>query len=213
MLTIQSAAWQSVAQVALIATGSTYVALTCPFLLLALYFLQKVYLRTSRQMRILDLENKSPLYSHFAETLEGLATIRAFGSQSLFMRMNIERLDTSQRPNYLLYCIQRWLDLVLQLLVGAMAVVVVALAVNLRNTTSPALLGISLSSVVSFNNNLGFLMIFWTMLETSLGVIARLKDFEKATESENKSGENFVPPEDWPNKGEIRFTNVFAEYR
>lgn len=30
-------------------------------------------------MRILDLEAKSPLYSHFIESLSGLVTIRAFG--------------------------------------------------------------------------------------------------------------------------------------
>ncbi len=41
--------------------------------------LQKYYLRTSRQMRLLDLEAKSPLYSHFIESLSGLVTIRAFG--------------------------------------------------------------------------------------------------------------------------------------
>lgn len=164
-------------------------------------------------MRILDLESRSPLYAHFAETLEGLATIRSFGSQSLFAKTNIERLDNSQRPYYLLYCIQRWLDLVLQLLVGIMAVVVVALAVNLKDTTSPALLGVSLSSVVTFNGSLGTLMMFWTMLETSLGVIARLKGFEIGTESENQPGEDFIPAEDWPDRGEISFQNVSAAYR
>ena len=41
--------------------------------------LQKYYLRTSRQMRLLDLEAKSPLYSHFIESLAGLVEIRAFG--------------------------------------------------------------------------------------------------------------------------------------
>jgi len=30
-------------------------------------------------MRLLDLEAKSPLYSHFIESLSGLVTIRAFG--------------------------------------------------------------------------------------------------------------------------------------
>jgi ABC-type multidrug transport system fused ATPase/permease subunit len=61
-------------------------ALTCPVLILAVYFLQKFYLRTSRQIRFLDLECKSPLYTHVAETLEGLSTIRAFGWQEAFMK-------------------------------------------------------------------------------------------------------------------------------
>jgi ABC-type multidrug transport system fused ATPase/permease subunit len=46
---------------AVIATASPYLAITYPFLGMVLYGLQKFYLRTSRQMRLLDLEAKSPL--------------------------------------------------------------------------------------------------------------------------------------------------------
>ncbi len=42
-------------------------------------------------------------------------------------------LDHSQRPFYLLYCLQRWLTLVLELLVAGIAVVVIVLATQLRN--------------------------------------------------------------------------------
>lgn len=51
----------------------------------------------------MDLECKSPLYSNFLETLDGLATIRAFGWQRYATAVNNERLDVSQRPYYLLY--------------------------------------------------------------------------------------------------------------
>jgi ATP-binding cassette subfamily C (CFTR/MRP) protein 1 len=46
---------------AVVATASPYVAACYPVLLLVLYTLQKYYLRTSRQLRYLDLETKSPL--------------------------------------------------------------------------------------------------------------------------------------------------------
>jgi ATP-binding cassette subfamily C (CFTR/MRP) protein 1 len=187
-------------------------ALTAPVLLLAVYFLQKFYLRTSRQMRFLDLECTSPLYTHVAETLEGLSTIRAFGWQEAFMKTNIERLDISQKPSYLLYCIQRWLGLVLQLLVAVMAVVVVALATSLTGTTSGGRLGVSLSQIVTFNSSLGYLLMFWTMLETCLGAIARLKGFQEGTKSEDKPEETFIPGDDWPSNGAIEFKNVSASY-
>lgn len=44
-----------------IAAASPYLAIGYPFLFGALYILQSFYLRTSRQMRFLDLEAKSPL--------------------------------------------------------------------------------------------------------------------------------------------------------
>ncbi|MAD85040.1 MAG: hypothetical protein CL912_18935 [Deltaproteobacteria bacterium] len=59
--------------------------------------IQKYY-RTSRQVRILDLEAKSPLYTHFIETLSGLPTIRAFGWSSSFISQNLNLLDASQSP-------------------------------------------------------------------------------------------------------------------
>lgn len=187
-------------------------ALTCPALLICVYFLQKYYLRTSRQMRFLDLEFKSPLYTHFTEAIEGLSTIRAFGWERHFLQENIERLDNSQRPYYLLYCIQRWFNLVLLLMVGVLAVVVVALATSLTNTTSGGRLGISLTSIVNFCTSLAFYMQFWTQLETSLGAIARLKSFEEKTPNEHKEQETFVPDEAWPNLGTIEFKNVSASY-
>ncbi|KAF8857368.1 putative multidrug resistance protein [Acephala macrosclerotiorum] len=207
-----SAGLQILAQFALIALGSNYMAISCPILIVAAYFLQKFYLRTSRQMRFLDLECKSPLFTHFTETLEGLSTIRAFGWQQQFAEENIRRLDTSQRPYYLLYCIQRWLNLVLLLIVGVIATAVMALATNLHGSTSGGRLGISLSSIVMFNAYLAVFMQFWTQLETSLGAVARVKGFEESTESEHKDQETFEPPENWPTRGEIELKNVSASY-
>jgi ATP-binding cassette, subfamily C (CFTR/MRP), member 1 len=137
-----------IAEGSLVATGSPLVAFTIPLFVLAIYFLQRVYLRTSRQLRFLDIESRSPAYSHFLETLDGLSTIRAFGWQEEFLGENREHLDNSQKPYYLLFCIQRWLALVLDLMVAALAVLVVALALSLRNLTSPGLLGVSMNNVL-----------------------------------------------------------------
>ena len=51
----------SLGMAAVIAVSSPYLAITYPFLVLVLWVIQKFYLRTSRQLRLLDLEAKSPL--------------------------------------------------------------------------------------------------------------------------------------------------------
>lgn len=119
-----------------------------PFLFIVMYYLQRVYLRTSRQLRHLELESHSPLYSHFLETLEGLPTIRAFGCEKEFQELFTERVDDSQKPYYLMFCIQNWLGLVLDLISAGMAVTVVTLALNLRQWTSPGLLGVAMNNVL-----------------------------------------------------------------
>ncbi|UNI23117.1 hypothetical protein JDV02_008955 [Purpureocillium takamizusanense] len=202
--------FSSLAAAALVTTGSVYMVVSVPFLVFTIWALQHVYLHTSRQLRLLDLESKSPLYSHFLETVGGLATIRAFGWQSRFKAKNERLLDYSQRPHYLLYCSQRWLNLVLDLIVGAQAVLVVGLAVGLRRSTSPGLLGVSLNSTLSFSGALSSLVSGWTMLETSLGSIARLMSFEATVKPEDKPGETYQPPPSWPERGAVEFRQVTA---
>lgn len=212
LLGLVMALFECLARVGLIATGSTYMAITLPFTVLAIYFIQHVYLRTSRQLRYLDLENKSPLYSHLTETLEGLATIRAFGRERFAAEKQTKILDHSQKPYYMLLCVQRWLNLVLDLMVTALAVITVTLAVNLRATTSAGLLGIALNNIISFNQSLSSLVNSWTSLETSLGAIARVKLFAATTPSENKLLDNRSPPPEWPGSGTVEIRNVSVQY-
>lgn len=96
-----------IAQLGLIASASVYLLAAFPLLALVVYAVQRVYLRTSKRIRHLDLEAKAPLYAQFSDTLSGLATIRAFGWQAGFKTENDRLLDNSQKPFYLLFCVQR----------------------------------------------------------------------------------------------------------
>lgn len=92
---------------ALIAAASVLLLATAPFLLIVIYSIQKFYLRTSKSMRLFDLQAKAPLYSQFTDALGGLATIRSFKWMEKLQAENEVLLDVSQRPYYLMYCIQR----------------------------------------------------------------------------------------------------------
>ncbi len=195
---------------ALTATSSGYLAVVIPLIILCLFVLQRVYLRSSRQMRLLDLEAKSPLYSHFISSFTGLTTIRALAWDPEVHAENLRRLDVSQRPFYLLYCLQRWLTLVLDLIMAGLAVLLVGLAVALRDRIDVGLLGVGLTSVIGFGQTLGQLIASWTNLETSMGAVTRIREFEKTTPQEkNGSG---TPPKGWPQAGHIQFKGVSSSY-
>jgi len=169
-------------------------------------------LKTSRQMRFLDLEAKSPVYSYLLETLEGLPIIRAFGWQKEATDTHLARLDASQTLYYLMFCIQRWLALVLDLLVAGMAVTVIVLVVELRSSTTAGLLGIALTNVLTFNSTLSGLVQQWTSLETSLGAISRIRTFAGTITSEDRTEECQRPPDEWPSHGAIEIRNLSATY-
>ncbi|OBT93873.2 hypothetical protein VE01_08497 [Pseudogymnoascus verrucosus] len=204
-----------VAGTALIASGAQYVGAVIPLCFVPLYFLQKIYLRTSRQMRHLDLEAKSPLYRHFTETLNGVVTIRAFGWRPSFLKENHRLLDDSQKPYYLLFCIQRWLAVVMDLFVAGIATVLVAFAVEFTHTTSRGAIGLAMINIIGFNTSLSRLINSWTNLETSLGAAARLRDFLRDTPKEDKDYSGDLPsqPKDWPSLGGIELDNVTAKYQ
>lgn len=175
-------------------------------------FDSKVLFRTSRQLRHLDIEAEAPLYSHFLETLNGLATIRAYGWQDALRKQNHALIDAAQKPFYLLACIQRWLAFVLDILTAVLAVTVVVLAVTLRNTTTGGEAGVALVNVVSMNQALAMLIISWTGLETAIGAVSRVRSFSRDTPSELRHEVKEVDLEKWPSSGTICFENVSASY-
>ncbi|PVH78403.1 putative ATP-binding cassette transporter [Cadophora sp. DSE1049] len=189
-----------------------YFTLTMPVVGITVWLIQKYYLRTSRQVRILDLEAKSPLYTHFIETLSGLPTIRAFGWSSSFISQNLALLDASQKPYYLLFCIQRWLSLVMDLMVSVLAILLMVLVVRLRHTIGAGYVGLALLNVMGFGQSLSWIVRQWTDLETSIGAISRLKTFSEKTPCENLDAESQTVPDDWPSRGEIQIRNLTAAY-
>lgn len=61
---------------------------------------QRYYISTSRQLRRLDSVTRSPIYSHFGETVSGLSVIRAYGHQERFLKQNESTMDINQKSVY-----------------------------------------------------------------------------------------------------------------
>ncbi|KAJ2978353.1 hypothetical protein NQ176_g3864 [Zarea fungicola] len=197
-----------------IVSGASYAAIAVPALLVFLYFMQRFYLQTSRQIRHLDLEAKSPLYTLFQDVGDGIMHIRAFQWESDIKWQGYGLLDYSQRPYYNMYTIQRWLALVMDLTVAGMALLLVSLAVNLPESTSGGSIGLSLVTLINFSESMSHLVTDWSNLETSLGAMARVREFNKTTPVEHepvlKPSEQI--PDNWPSLGRVNLSTVTARY-
>ncbi|TLS22357.1 uncharacterized protein PpBr36_09792 [Pyricularia pennisetigena] len=201
-----------IGQLALIMYGANYMSISLPFTLLTLWLLANFYLRTSRQLRVLELELKAPIYTLLTETMEGLSTIRAFGWQSWYRGRCHERVDGSKRAIYLLFMVQRWLGFVLDCTVAALATFMVILATQLRESTNSASLGVGLSSVIGFSVLVAQLVATYTEVENSLGAVDRIRDCVDTVPSEEDESRLVQPPAEWPTRGHLEFRHVSAGY-
>ena len=195
----------------LIASSSPWLALTYPAMVLILWLIQRFYLRTSRQLRLLDLEAKSPLYTHFLDTSRGIATIRALGWTGENIKHNHRLLDQSQRPMYLLSMVQRWLYLTLNVVVAITATALVGLITQLRSSSS--LSGASLVTLMTLSQSLSDIVRFYAALETSIGAVARLRNFTTKTGMESSLHGDVRLDQLWPSKGAIEVRSVWATYK
>ncbi|KAJ6043571.1 uncharacterized protein N7446_001769 [Penicillium canescens] len=192
-----------------------YLAVSIPFLGVVLFFVQSYYLRTSRQVRLLDIEAKAPMYTHFLETIHGISSIKAFNWEPQMRDKGLALLNQSQRPVYMLYTIQQWLTLVLDLAVGAMAVILIAMITSLRNQFNAASIGVALNLLLTLNQTLANAIKTWTMTETSIGAVTRVQHFIQDTPAEGYRSTPsiiFQLPDNWPGSGAVEFRDVTAGY-
>lgn len=151
-----------------------------------------------------------------------MTTLRAFAHTHVAVSHNHALVDRSQRPWYLMYVIQKWLGVVLDLVIAGLATMVVGLSVGLRDTSAKGgsdagFTGVSLTQIVSFTSYLKLLILFWAQLQMCMSAIQRIRSFSEDTEAESDfeaggAGAGETPAE-WPAHGGIVVSGMSAKYR
>jgi ATP-binding cassette, subfamily C (CFTR/MRP), member 1 len=200
------------AKVIIVAVFSQYLAAAVPFIGVIVFYLQKFYLQTSRQVRLLEIEAKAPLFTHFLESKAGTSTIRAFRWQAEYRMRNRRHTDTSQQPAYLQNCIQQCLTFILDLIVAILTTILVTVTVVWKDRFDAGSIGVSLVTIVAFSQTLARLITMWTMMESSVGAVSRVRRFIAETESEETPDRFYVPPEEWPQTGAIEIQSLVASH-
>ncbi len=184
-----------------------------PIMILYLIF-QGLYRRASRELKRLDSLTRSPLYSHFSESLTGISTIKAYRAQKLFAATNLAYIDLNQRPYYLQIMAQRWLGLRLDLLGAIIVGVTSFLALALRTSISPAQAGLALTYALQATNFLSWLVRQATEVEINMNAVERLVFYATEVPQEPPAViANKRPTPSWPENGSIEFQNVSMRYR
>ena len=175
--------------------------------------MQRRYRNASRELKRLTSITKSPIFSHFGETLAGLTCVRAYNEQTRFALKNDGNINNNMRFQLVMMTAGRWMGFQLNLS-AALIVFIVALSITLDpDTIDAGTTGLALTYAMMCTRTLGMIIRSFTDLELQMNSIERVKyyiDVEQEKPFELPSSD---PPAHWPRNAAVEFVDVCARYR
>ncbi|KAI8923360.1 P-loop containing nucleoside triphosphate hydrolase protein [Entophlyctis helioformis] len=170
----------------------------------------RYYIQTSRSLKRLDSVAKSPIFSHFSESINGVTTIRAYGQQERFTVENARRVDDFNRANYALFISSQWLNIRIQL-AGAFVVFASGLAV-ISSGVNAGFAGLCLSMSLSLTDVLIALVRMVSFLEMSMNSVERVEEYLHVEQEAAEFVPEAAPPAGWPHAGAIDISGLTVKY-
>ncbi|KAJ1901680.1 hypothetical protein LPJ66_000593 [Kickxella alabastrina] len=194
-------------------------AVTPPFAVIAVLMciaysmLAVYYLNATRELKRLDSISMSPLLSLFSELITGVESIRAFGAQNQYTMEAMNRVDTHNRPYYLMWAANRWLCSRIEFsgcLVAFTTIVLILL--NLDNIDA-GLAGFVMMYAISFSDNMLWFIRNYSDCEISMNSVERVNQYLKIDQEAAAFADDANrPPTSWPASGAVQVSDLVIEY-
>ncbi|CAL7934381.1 unnamed protein product [Xylocopa violacea] len=177
------------------------------------YLAQRLYVASSRQLKRLESVSRSPIYSHFSETVSGAQMIRAFGVQNRFINESESKVDFNQVCYYPSIIANRWLAVRLEM-VGNLIIFFAALfAVLNKDGIGPGVAGLSISYALQVTQTLNWLVRMTSDVETNIVAVERIKEYGETPQEAAWKNPDFTPSPKWPDQGRVEFKDYKVRYR
>ncbi|CAI5456632.1 unnamed protein product [Caenorhabditis angaria] len=179
------------------------------------YLILKHSIRSTRQLQRISSLTRSPIFSNFSETLQGISTIRAFQWNQDFIERNDKHVETNVKCSYYSQMANRWLSIRLELL-GNIVIFSAAILAIMGKTygMTAGMLGLS----VSYSLNITFMLNMFVRqineVETNIVSVERIDEYTKTkTEAEWRNENSKNLPESWPESGSLNIDDYSCRYR
>ncbi|KAL5244983.1 hypothetical protein ACI65C_012393 [Semiaphis heraclei] len=175
--------------------------------------IQRFYVATSRQLKRLESVSRSPIYSHFSETIAGATSIRAYGVESKFTLQSDQTVDFNQMCYYPNIVANRWLAVRLETIGNFIIFFSSVFSVLGRDILSPGIVGLSVSYALQITQILNWLVRMTSEVETNIVAVERINEYGETPQEAPWDVPSNLPPKEWPTRGEIQFKNLKVRYR
>ncbi|KAK0126799.1 hypothetical protein ONS95_008378 [Cadophora gregata] len=196
-------------------TTPAFIALIIP-LAAVYYWVQRYYLRTSRELKRLDSVSRSPIYAHFQESLGGITTIRAYRQQQRFAQENEWRVDANLRAYFPSINANRWLAVRLEFLgsiiilsAAGFAIISVTTGVEIED----GMVGLAMSYALQITQSLNWIVRQTVEVETNIVSVERVLEYARLPSEAPEVLHRHRPPISWPASGAVNVNNYSTRYR
>lgn len=192
-----------------------FVVLIIPLSAVYLY-IQRYYLRASRELKRLDSTSRSPIYAHFQESLGGITTIRAYRQQNRFALENEWRVDANLRAYFPSINANRWLAVRLEF-IGSFIILAAAsfaiISVATGSGLSAGMVGLAMSYALQITTSLNWIVRQTVEVETNIVSVERVLEYARLPSEAPDIISKRRPKISWPGQGAVDFNNYSARYR
>ncbi|GAA6013875.1 hypothetical protein JCM10207_008220 [Rhodosporidiobolus poonsookiae] len=169
------------------------------------------FIKTSRDLRRLESNARSPIFSQFGETLQGIVSVRAFGSERRFLRNLYDSVDKMQAVSYASAMANRALLLSFDCL-GALAVACTTV-LALYSGASAGYAALAITSAQSLVQSIYWASRFASQLEVDLNAIERIVEILKIPQEPAQILPSQRPPATWPSSvGGLSLEDLVVSY-
>uniref|UniRef100_A0A8C9FWX8 ABC-type glutathione-S-conjugate transporter n=1 Tax=Pavo cristatus TaxID=9049 RepID=A0A8C9FWX8_PAVCR len=177
------------------------------------FFVQRFYVATSRQLKRLESVSRSPIYSHFSETISGTSVIRAYRREKSFIDISDLKVDENQKSYYPSIMSNRWLGIRVEFVGNCVVLFAALFAVIGKSSLNAGLVGLSVSYALQVTLALNWMVRTTSDLETNIVAVERIKEYSETETEAPWIIEDKRPPADWPSRGELEFVSYSVRYR
>ncbi|KAF6135369.1 hypothetical protein GIB67_027243, partial [Kingdonia uniflora] len=174
---------------------------------------QQYYIPTARELARLSGIQRAPILHHFAESLSGAATIRAFDHEDRFIDTNLGLIDNHSRPWFHNVSAMEWLSFRLNLLSNFVFAFSLVLLVSLpEGYINPSIAGLAVT--YGLNLNVQQASVIWNMCnaENKMISVERILQYSKLSSEAFLVIDESRLPKNWPEFGTICFRNLQIRY-
>nr|XP_023400429.1 cystic fibrosis transmembrane conductance regulator [Loxodonta africana] len=207
-----------------------YIFLATVPVIAAFIILRAYFLHTSQQLKQLESEARSPIFTHLVTSVKGLWTLRAFGRQPYFETLFHKALNLHTANWFLYLSTLRWFQMRIEIIFVIFFIAVTFVSI-LTTGEGEGTIGIILTLAMNIMNTLQWAVNSSIDVDSLMRSVSRIFKFIDMPTEESKPAKSVKPPKDgqlskvmiienqhvkkdynWPSGGHMTVKDLTAKY-